>query len=522
MGADDPVIIPQGNWSTNVKSQIGNASMGILNYNIDKSIVPSSNPVSSCAKPLFTASYKCGADTNVAPPLTVADAWGKLARFNCGDTFTKCSTLKLTLNDSGVLTVTDNTGHKLWNSDSPVINPLNPPLALAQYAAASSAPAAGRYSQNNYISSGTYLEIGQWIGSPSGNFRLEMVSVPASAGTAATATATNTLQVVYNVLGCSGEAELNSASSNLYSIPSIHTENVGKVGFVNEFGKLQPYPTTSPTYDLSAGHFEFIGNYGVYGGDLPGGKIETDTEDCQTQCISLGDTCVGFVKEPLSDGGKTCKLKGQAVLNSGKRFVNNNYEYYVRTLQVSPDISCPQTIETGDASTWASLSSDDMSGNMTSDTKCGLSLYTAQEQLAKTTALNVLTENAAGGTGMMQYVTGLYNKYQTLKNKLLNTKTELDLSFNKLEKSKQGLEDWSGEQLAQLEALDEDRELNMNSQRYKHIMWAILAIVIVISIIISIMTMVSSTKSPIASITSTISNALPTMPTLPTLPTAAK
>jgi hypothetical protein len=520
MGVGDPVIIPQGNWSTNVRSRIGTESRGNLDYDIIKAEVLPSNLVSSCNKPLFTASYKCGADTNLAPPLSVSNAWGKKVRFNCEDTFTKCSTLKLTLDDTGVLTVTDRTGNKLWNSDSPVINPLNPPLALAQYAAASSAPAPNRYSQNSFISSGDYLNIGQWIGSPSGKFRLEMVTVPASAASA-TSAATNTLQVVYNVLGCSGEAELNSASSNLYSIPSIHKENVGKVGFVNEFGQLQPYPTTSPTYDLSAGHFESIGNYGVYGGDLPGGAPETDTNDCETQCISLGDTCVGFVKKQLSNGDKLCELKGQAVLNSGKRFVNNNYEYYVRTLQVSPDISCPQTIETEDASTWASLSSD-MSGNMTSTTKCGLNLYTAQEQLAKTTALNVLTENAANSTGMMAYVTGLYSRYQTLKNNLLNTKTELDASFNDLEKSKQGLEDWSGEQLAQLEALDEDRELNMNSQRYKHIMWAILAIVIVISIIISIMTMVSSTKSPIASITSSISNALPTMPTLPTLLSAAK
>ena len=56
-------------------------------------------------------------------------------------------------------------------------------------------------------------------------------------------------------------------------------------------------------------------------------------------------------------------------------------------------------------------------------------------------------------------------------------------SLTELDQSRKGVEDWSGEQGEQLDALIEDRELNMESQSYKHIMWSILAILIIIAII---------------------------------------
>ena len=80
-------------------------------------------------------------------------------------------------------------------------------------------------------------------------------------------------------------------------------------------------------------------------------------------------------------------------------------------------------------------------------------------------------------------INSLYIKYQTLKDSLLDNKTKLDTKFNELNVSKQNLADWSGEQSEQLDAMNEDRDLNMMSQNYKHIMWSILAILIIIGII---------------------------------------
>ena len=52
--------------------------------------------------------------------------------------------------------------------------------------------------------------------------------------------------------------------------------------------------------------------------------------------------------------------------------------------------------------------------------------------------------------------------------------------MDELEDSKQNLADWTGEQLQNLAAMREDRDLNMMSQNYRHIMWSILAIIIII------------------------------------------
>ena len=64
----------------------------------------------------------------------------------------------------------------------------------------------------------------------------------------------------------------------------------------------------------------------------------------------------------------------------------------------------------------------------------------------------------------------------SVKNLLKNT-------FSDLTNSRKDLKDWSGDQLKQLNAMNEDRDLNMMSENYKHIMWSILAIVIIIGTI---------------------------------------
>ena len=52
-----------------------------------------------------------------------------------------------------------------------------------------------------------------------------------------------------------------------------------------------------------------------------------------------------------------------------------------------------------------------------------------------------------------------------------------------MQESRRELGDWTGEQLKQLNAMNEDRDLNRISQNYKHILWSILAIIIIIAAI---------------------------------------
>jgi hypothetical protein len=119
---------------------------------------------------------------------------------------------------------------------------------------------------------------------------------------------------------------------------------------------------------------------------------------------------------------------------------------------------------------------------ITSNTKCGLpgdpDVAAARIALGQTDlSLNRLIDPNSGTLGGT--VNTLYQKFITLKDRLLNNKIQLDASLNELQASKNELKDWSGGQSEQLDALLEDRELNSTSQTIKYVLWTILAILII-------------------------------------------
>jgi hypothetical protein len=143
---------------------------------------------------------------------------------------------------------------------------------------------------------------------------------------------------------------------------------------------------------------------------------------------------------------------------------------------------------------------------MTPTTKCGLANFVEKEsnQIAAdlpsiyndleykdTTgkvAKNIKFKDMSGNTPLINanknsfkyWYESLQDKYATLKSQLFNTKNSTEATFAELQDSRQNLADWTGEQLQNLTAMNEDRDLNMMSQNYRHIMWSILAIIIII------------------------------------------
>ena len=356
-----PVLIKPNNWSSFITESIGKAIVSVKNFTVGQDGGGLISPAPECTRPLlFTAKYSCGADPT-QKSLTRTDAWGRVARLNCSTTFDKCNSLKLTLDDKGVLTLTDKNGNQLWQSDLPTTDATNPPIALPEYAAASNTPAPNRHSQKSYLSSGEFLKLGEWIGSPAGIFRLEMVE----------ADGLKTMRVAYNAVGCTDSrgstdnvAPIDKKSSSIYSIPSIYPQNVGRTGYINESGQLQPYPGNGSMNHYGT-EFESVGNYGVVGNDIGTATTVAGTDACLAAC-NADPTCAAVIFDQVTS---QCQLKTKTVLTSGHRYINNNYEYYVRTLDVSPDISCPQTIETRDAATWEGMPAGEI---MSSSVYCGL------------------------------------------------------------------------------------------------------------------------------------------------------
>jgi hypothetical protein len=291
---------------------------------------------------------------------------------------------------------------------------------------------------------------------------------------------------------------LEKEATRAYTIPDINNKDIGKVAYVNYEGQLQLYPDTNMTkYDKN---FENIGNYNINGAFLGTALNASSIEACKTSCLNNGDTqkCAGFVFDTTA---ARCQLLDKT-LNTKQRIIDPNYQYYIRQKGVKgQDVSCPTEVVNDTTSFWNGMVYN--STNMTPTSKCGLAKFTENERAKVEATLPTVYDNLqykdkngkvldikyptavtdpnVRKTGFKYWYESLESKYSQLKNNIFNTNASIDATFTELQESKQNLADWSGEQLQNLSAMNEDRDLNMMSQNYRHIMWSILAILIIIA-----------------------------------------
>jgi hypothetical protein len=297
-------------------------------------------------------------------------------------------------------------------------------------------------------------------------------------------------------------ANLNSdlIASRVYTIPDV-AGDIGKVGYVNSQGQLQLYPDSMTAYDTK---YEKIGTYDIAGSALGAAFDTKDATTCQDSCTNVnGDTqkCAAFVFDTTT---AMCQLLDNTMYGEN-RIINKNKQLYLRQKSVkNQDVSCPVDVTIQTAEFWSDNYRDD-SPDMSPSTKCGLAYYTQAERAAvagdvppvynnleykdEDGNLTDYTYDTVSQTkdlrnknknGFKYIFESLQDKYYKLTNQLFNTKDQINTSFAELLDSKKSLADWSGEQLQNLQAMNEDRDLNMMSQNYRHIMWSILAILIVI------------------------------------------
>ena len=495
------MTVSEGNWTNAVKAGINpllTVPQGSATYTVGYTN-NNPNPNAQCTQQDFYASYKCGDDSTIKALSTITNAPGKPVNFNCMSLYNTCNGFRLYLGDDGILTLKDSNDTKVWDSKQTGANPipLSETIGSDYYTPTSSnrAPAELMPYTVSYLNSGEHLNIGQFLGSPTGRCRLEMGTESDAAGNITG----RTLQVVYDVPSCTETDIMDSNSSRLYSIPWTSRENLGKMGYVNNQGQLQVYPgsmvtTYTDNYkQLSDGGVAEVGNtppvlgipYGIYGGDIGAASAVANVDACKENCRTVGQSCIGFEYESK---GKTCQLKGlDAMTNGIRRYTpadnSKNYQYYARLKGVSGLISSscpsnPEDIAPGAANEWTSFIKGD---NMSPNSKCGLLKVTENELAAVETADATIAGQVYGYKATLNT---LYNKYQNLKDMLFQTKTNIGDKFNMLNMSKQNMADWSGEQGEQLDAMNEDRGLSMMTQNYKHIMWSILAIIVVLAILV--------------------------------------
>ena len=496
--------VEDNNWTADVSNVInkyntsGSNFDGIYYYPLTNAGDGGVNdPAYKCEKK-FTASYVCG--TEAPKTLLVDNAGyeengmgnGKTIPFNCSATYKQCKNIFLVLGNDGSLRIEtrDPSINVLWTNrrDASLIG-------LAAKALATSDPIESsgtvRYlhSANNYLVSGEFLGLNEYIISTNKKFRLVLDD---SNGTAE-------LKVIYVTSGCrpkNNDIILDGSAAKLYNLTSNRTD-IGQVGYVDELGVLHNYPDDMTAYSSD---YEKIGNYGLSGVDLQKETV-TDVEKCKELCsdhnmIDLTNSnnsnnsdiskerCVGFVYDKI---GKVCHMRDKSIYNDvGKRSMNENYEYYMRTkkgIAAKIDPSCPLDIKSGTNEEWSSFTtrSKKSPDAMTSTYKCGLGKFTENETRAVQLANEALGGEFVGK--FIEFKDGLMTKYNSIK-ELIKVKSGLITSeLNELQETRRDLGDWTGEQLKQLNAMNEDRDLNRISQNYKHILWSILAIIIIIAAI---------------------------------------
>jgi len=527
--------VPDGNWTQPVVNSFGDLKVGQSIFPIDMYAL--GDPAPGCSKD-FIATYSCGVVSNTAPVLTVSrEAGGKNAVFDCQAQFDKCNNLRLSLADNGTIYIKTLDNKEIWNSQSLTgftsIDPAtamneesaftssasdnNRPLKIKAYAGDGSATmpgVVGRASIRSYLEPGQMLGPGEWIGSPNGTCRLIMMD-------------DNSLHVVKSILGCndldkpttppaasasaSGDPTTSTLDINgarMYTIGSIYNNHIGKVGYINNFGQLQLYPETMTSYTAE---FENIGAYNIDGAKL-GQSFHAETAaKCQEKCTLGSDTnqnsqeCAGVIFDISNTAvGPNCQLLPKDMYRK-HRIIDNKYQYYIRQKGVTgQNISCPYEVTIQRSGFWQG--EDLSSNNMTPNTLCGLANYVSAERTQVANELPTLYNNLqykdsagrvrnysyadasnnaspASKSGFKFWYESLQNKYAIMKNSIFNTNTTIDSKFNELQASRQNLADWTGEQLQNLTAMNEDRDLNMMSQNYRHIMWSILAILIIIGTI---------------------------------------
>jgi hypothetical protein len=460
-----PVVL-QYNRTDDVKTKLpGQPPYDSLDYTYDN--YASVDPAPGCEKE-FVTKYQCG--LSPLKTLTLPKPAQGTASYDCKTETTKCM-VQLNLDDSGMLSITNSTKtSSYWTSQdlftiadpSKTVqidewNPTSTKYKGKVFTNATSAPVT-----RSYLKAGEFLANNEFIGSPSGKYRLHM--------------ANGALRIEYKGLGC--DAAPNSSSFRVNTITPAPASTVGKLGYVNNTGQLMPYPTAMTTYIAA---YESVGPYDLTIADLETtSTIATDLNACKARCTGWTGTkkCAGIIFDKTS---KMCQLKDDTIYTA-KRILSNSKEYHMRLKDATGnDDSCPNTdsIQTPlpiDAERWQSMTPG---STMTATTKCGLFAYTANEQQNVAAANSKLTTNLNTLKGTSDAISG---KLAPIKAKLATNLADLTTkitSFKDYQKEK----DFTGAQLKQLNAMSEDSEMNMLSQNYQHILWSILAIMIVLGII---------------------------------------
>jgi hypothetical protein len=195
----------------------------------------------------------------------------------------------------------------------------------------------GKYGKN-WISQGSTLAAGDFVGSTNGNMALIMQG-----------DGNLVLYTFTNVSNCTKMTDGNTGggvgANALYNILNTgFPSNIGKLAYIDQNAELHPYPSTNAKY---SNYYTKIPGTDSSGNDIPGSAYGNATlQSCEKSCNS-NEGCAGFAYTP---GNNVCYPKTANMYPNGAKNSNSNVDLYVRSKTPNtPPIGVPSTVKNVDS-----------------------------------------------------------------------------------------------------------------------------------------------------------------------------
>jgi hypothetical protein len=443
--------VPIDNWKTYASKEANNKVSS--NFVIGKSGGGTTDPAYGCKKE-FISQYTCSPGTSLKSISIPSEAWGKTAFYNCSDEYKKCKSAKLELTDDGNLKMIHN-GSVVWQS-----NTTKTGLNIDKYKATNS-----KYGRN-YLLTGEFLRPGEFVGSPSGNCYLTVITGQDN---------TVSLAIMYDVISCNKVNENESSfdyvgdtpnAYGLYSKDIVTSNSIGQVAYIDNDGNRRPYPENMLKHGDT---YFYLGNFDSPGNDIKS-KANVSVDDCKILCTN-DSQCAGIV---FRDSDKKCWLKDNNIFpNSTKRIENNSLQLFLRSKKVINHGSCNKDVIPISADIYDALPKLSV---MTPDTLCQLGEATKAQQKnvekKEKELQNIIDIIKQEISGLLIQQNSLTNEMKEYIKKLEKDVSEYEEVVNKTEKTTHNYNN--------VVAMDKDSQLNFISENHNYLLWTILAIFIVL------------------------------------------
>ena len=315
----------------------------------------------------------------------------------------------------------------------------------------------------NWISSGTSLAAGDFIGSPTGVCALIMQNDGNLTFV--------TFSTVSNCSVINGYQAGGPGANAIYQLSEVGFQNdIGNMAYIDENGVLSQYPTSNVQLTNT---YTQINNYDSPNSNISGANFDNATVDsCQAACNS-NDDCYGF---SIING--VCYPKNNTVYPYGSRQPTQNSTLYVRGQGI---IAAPQGVSSQVNNINSVQYQNYVESGQPVANSYGIASATEQEQIALQQSQNTLNKLGQG----VAFQANMYESGVNAMNAQSATNVKGVKNYVKdLKKTKSQIKNFNAN--TNIDGILLNSDITVLQQNYNYMFWSILAIgTVIISMNIS-------------------------------------